>query len=76
LHASGFFQIRNLALKRVLEDWQRRFPAVGYAGLRLREHQPDVAVRVEFSHDVVPLVNARWTATGYTLPAVADAGPV
>jgi len=41
-----------------------------------RKHQPDFAVTVEFTHAVVPLVNARWTATGYEVPAIADAGPV
>ena len=43
--------------------------------MRLGEHQPDAAVTVEFTHEIRPLVKAKWTATWYEFPTVADSGP-
>lgn len=45
------------------------------AGNALRDHGIDVAVTVEFTHVIRPLVKARWAATWYELPTVADSGP-
>lgn len=44
-------------------------------GNAFHDHGIDVAVTVEFTHVIRPLVKTRWAATWYELPTVADSGP-